>query len=114
MAGVCLPSWGQQFTIASFADNGSWRWDLLHEVQPSPVLTLLAATVPPSPKSGDDYLAWELETDGEFSFASATSVIQYGIDGRSPYANVTLFNEVWKGLVLNGFVLFFGRNFGVL
>ncbi|KAK7259052.1 hypothetical protein RIF29_24646 [Crotalaria pallida] len=79
-----------------FNKDGQWRWDILNEIVPASLAPLIAAIVPPAIVSGSDAITWAHENSGEFSIASAVSILHDSSAQNQSQAASLLFRSVWN------------------
>lgn len=82
----------ENFTVASYADSNGWAWSKLRRLLPSVICSKINLVKLPSPGM-EDFLCWNLTSDGKFSLNSSYELLQdcsQHVDDRDPF-----FVKVW-------------------
>ncbi|CAA0834018.1 Unknown protein, partial [Striga hermonthica] len=88
-----VPEHHLSWTLDKFVDSaGAWRWDLFQPLLPATSLLRIAATLPPSPGSGDDIMYWGWSSDGRFTTKSAYEAL-FGTHNANTRR---IWKEVWS------------------
>ncbi|XP_028786182.1 uncharacterized protein LOC114742086 [Neltuma alba] len=82
----------EESTVSEWVVNGTWDFTRLSNLVPNEVMQRLISKLPPMTAAGDDILAWNATTNGDFTVKSA----YYLIEQSQPNSYSSTYNAIWK------------------